>query len=103
MSALGEVVQRLVFEFGLRTGMQANMILVPKRKDHVKLFAEGLAEDTPEAGSAPFIFDQLWRLERPCKFMGLEVYISNEVDDLTVDFDLNQLAEAANEAPAAIN
>ena len=87
---LTKVVSDIKSSFFDQFGKAPNMLLVPKRADFVKQFAEDLHTATNgEAGSVPLIFHRLWVENAQCWFLELEIFISNEVDELTPDINMD--------------
>lgn len=82
--SLIKTIDSLKFKYLLVAGVDATMLLLPKRKSFVKTFCEDLAYITGgEAGNAPLIFDRIWRQRAECSFRDLEVRLYDG-DELAV-------------------
>lgn len=94
---LTKVVAEMKESFFQQFGRVPDMLLIPRRADFVKEFAEGLHVATNgEAGSAPLIFHRLWVENAQCWFLELELFVSDEVDDLTPDINMDPDDMAVN-------
>lgn len=88
---LTKVVSEIKESFFNQFGRVPDMLLVPKRRDFVKQFAADLHVATNgEAGSVPLIFHRLWVENAQCWFLELEIFISEEVEDLTPDINMKE-------------
>jgi hypothetical protein len=81
---LSKTVESLKFKYLLIAGVDASLLLIPKRRSMVKLFAERLVDEVgEEAGSAPYVFDALWNDRLEMSFCNLAVRLYDG-DDLAV-------------------
>lgn len=81
MGDLIAAVDSLKFKYLLQAGTDATLLLIPKRKAFVKQFCEDLSYLTGgEAGSAPLIFDRIWRQGQECGFRDLTVQLYSGED-----------------------
>ena len=85
---LAKQIESLAFEYRLRTGQEATHILLPRKSpSQVKAFIEALVAEEQQIGSAPFVFDCLWRQEREAHFCGLQVVVADNCSDVIVGGD----------------
>lgn len=82
---LSERIESLKFKYQLQAGIEPTLLLLPKRKDFVKWFADALiaAEGAENTGSAPEVFDALWNNRKEAFYCGLEIKLYDG-DDLAV-------------------